>query len=341
MTSASDSIAIDRPLVATFPNHVENGREYHGYRRGMYMYPCDQAERERMDEMNQLFLVARRNALHKAPIVTADNEPPRILDLGCGTGIWCMDMAEKYEKYQAEVWGMDLANIQPQQIHPSIRLRVPRDYESPWNLGQESFNLIHLRLGNGSVSNWPEMYSNIYRSVAWSRGMIAHVCNLLTLDRHLKPGIGFFEQVEMDLEPRCDDGTLPANATIRHWYNSLAQATYLANRPIAYRHDTRQMLEAQGFTEIEEEVIRVPLSGWTKVPHEQAMSRWYSLALTEGLEAYSLGPLTREPCLWPREDVHRYCKEVEREILNIHNHTYNTMCVVAAPALRFRDTDKN
>ena len=47
-----------------------------------------------MDEMNQLFLVARRNALHKAPIVTADNEPPRILDLGCGTGIWCMDMAE-------------------------------------------------------------------------------------------------------------------------------------------------------------------------------------------------------------------------------------------------------
>lgn len=131
----------------------------------------------------------------------------------------------------------------------------------------------------------------------------------------------------MDFEPRCDDQTLPADARIRQWYNSLAQATSLANRPIAYRHDTKDMLVAQGFVDIEEEVIRVPLSEWPPSSYEKDMSRWYSLTLTEGLEAYSLGPLTREPCSWPREDVVRYCKEVQQEIRNRNYHTYNHMYV--------------
>ncbi|KAL9614201.1 MAG: hypothetical protein Q9167_001289 [Letrouitia subvulpina] len=111
---------------------------------------------------------------------------------------------------------------------------------------------------------------------------------LTLLDSHLRPKIGYFEQVEMDFEPRCDDQTLPPDARIRQWYNSLAQATYLANRPIAYRHDTREMLAAQGFVDIEDEVIRVPLSEWSASGYEKDMSRWYSLTMTEGLEAYSL-----------------------------------------------------
>ncbi|KAL8945477.1 MAG: hypothetical protein Q9211_000015 [Gyalolechia sp. 1 TL-2023] len=116
-----------------------------------------------MDCMHALFREARRKRLHEYPLVSY-GEPPRVLDLGCGTGLWCMDMATSYP--DAEIWGMDLANIQPEQILPNIRFRVPRDYESPWNLGEDSFDLIHLRLGCGSVSNWNEVYSSTFRSVA-------------------------------------------------------------------------------------------------------------------------------------------------------------------------------
>lgn len=45
-----------------------------------------------MDIYHKLFLVARRENLHQAPI--NPNWQPRILDLGCGTGIWAIDMAE-------------------------------------------------------------------------------------------------------------------------------------------------------------------------------------------------------------------------------------------------------
>jgi len=58
----------------------------------MYMYPCDEPEKDRMDIYHKLFLVARREHLHQAPI--PQHWAPRILDIGCGTGIWAIDMAE-------------------------------------------------------------------------------------------------------------------------------------------------------------------------------------------------------------------------------------------------------
>lgn len=51
-----------------------------------------QPEKDRMDIYHKLFLVARRDQLHQAPI--PHQWEPRILDLGCGTGIWSIDMAE-------------------------------------------------------------------------------------------------------------------------------------------------------------------------------------------------------------------------------------------------------
>jgi len=55
-----------------------------------------QSEKDRMDIYHKLFDVARRGQLHQAPISTTASsyDPPRILDLGCGTGIWAIDMAE-------------------------------------------------------------------------------------------------------------------------------------------------------------------------------------------------------------------------------------------------------
>lgn len=49
-----------------------------------------------MDIYHKLFNVARREQLHQAPVphMTQNGDPPRILDVGCGTGIWAIDMAE-------------------------------------------------------------------------------------------------------------------------------------------------------------------------------------------------------------------------------------------------------
>lgn len=56
-----------------------------------------QTEMERLDIYNHIiYTVARNGSLHKVPLLPSGNIIPqlRILDVGCGTGIWAIEMAE-------------------------------------------------------------------------------------------------------------------------------------------------------------------------------------------------------------------------------------------------------
>lgn len=139
--------------------------------------------------------------------------------------------------------------------------------------------------------------------------------------RHLKPGFGWLEHVEIDMAPRCDDGSLPPNCQLATWYRLVMDATARAYRPMAYNADTRLMLERQGFVEIQEQVIKVPLNPWPADPHLKDIGRWYNLGLTQGLEAMTLAPLTRMSG-WNKADVERLCSEVKREICSKKFHAY-------------------
>ena len=60
---------------------------------------------ERLDIYNHIiYTVARNGSLHKVPLVPSGNIPPhlRILDVGCGTGIWAIEMAE----YVGLLWAL-------------------------------------------------------------------------------------------------------------------------------------------------------------------------------------------------------------------------------------------
>ncbi len=51
---------------------------------------------ERLDIYNHIiYTVARKGSLHKVPLTPGNIIPQlRILDVGCGTGIWAIEMAE-------------------------------------------------------------------------------------------------------------------------------------------------------------------------------------------------------------------------------------------------------
>ncbi|KAK8872335.1 methyltransferase LaeA [Apiospora arundinis] len=115
----------------------KNGRCYGCYSHSLL--PVDDMEQERLDIMHEFFTVARKvisddqnrlqsiNGLHVRPLLC--NEPQRILDLGCGTGIWCIDMADQYPGASIIGWDLSL-RMQPEKIAPRMQF-LPRDITDP------------------------------------------------------------------------------------------------------------------------------------------------------------------------------------------------------------------
>jgi methylase of polypeptide subunit release factors len=63
----------------------------------------------RLDIMHHIYNMLLGGRLHAAPL--DEERTQRILDVGTGTGIWAVEMADQFP--QAEVIGTDLSPIQP------------------------------------------------------------------------------------------------------------------------------------------------------------------------------------------------------------------------------------
>ncbi|ODH53282.1 hypothetical protein GX48_00478 [Paracoccidioides brasiliensis] len=299
-------------------SYEENGRQYHEFRRGIYMYPCDEAEQDRLDIFHRMLLAARRT-LHSVPISnalppmgnlrsgppSAVDQGPRILDLGCGTGIWALDMAAQYP--HAYVLGIDLTAMQPREHPPNCNFLAPRDFESPWSFGEEPWDMIHLQMGCGSVSNWPSLYQKVIQ--------------------HLRPGTGYFEQVEVDFEPRCHD-ELPDQPLTR-WYKNLKDATNEANRPIAHNRSTTHMLKEAGFVDTKHDMVGLPLNTWPDDKYEKDVGKWHSFAFSKSIYALILAPLFRVKH-WTVEEIDSLAQEVRTQLFDKQHRMYNLLHVYTA-----------
>ncbi|KAE8151031.1 putative methyltransferase [Aspergillus avenaceus] len=285
------------------PYYEENGRMYHAFRKGVYMLPCDEQEQDRLDIFHKLFTEARvGDGLIYAPHPTNG----RFLDLGCGTGIWAIDVANKFP--DSYVVGVDLAPIQPSNHPRNCEFYAPFDFESPWALGEDSWDFVHLQMGCGSVMGWTNLYRRIHA--------------------HLRPG-AWFEQVEIDFEPRCDDRPLEGLA-VRQWYHLLKQATQDAMRPISHNaRDTIKDLQEAGFTEIDHQMVGLPLNPWHIDNHERKVARWYNLAISESIENLSLAPFSRV-FGWDLDRIRHIASEVKSEAFNKEIHTYNILHIYQA-----------
>ena len=222
----------------------ENGRRYHAYKAGQYMFPNDEAELERMDieHHNQGLQLG---APHMAPLV----QPQEILDLGTGSGVWVIDMADQYPS--AVVIGTDLSPIQPTWVPPNVRFEID-DFEEEWTFGRDRFDFVHARLLIGSVSNWPRLFKQAFDS--------------------LKPG-GYFEDSETETWVYCDDGTFPQDGACAKWDHWFNEACGKFGRIIPKADQYKKWLEEAGFVDVEQRIIKRPTNDWPKDPKMKEIGR--------------------------------------------------------------------
>lgn len=215
--------------VVNFP--VENGRRYHAFREGTYVFPNDEPEQDRMDLQHEMYKRAVFNKLHLAPL-PGNMKDKRILDLGTGTGIWCVEMADQYP--EAEVIGNDFSPVQPTFVPRNVKFEVD-DIESPWTHTQK-FDYIHARFLAGAIADWPALIRRCYDA--------------------LQPG-GFIECQDGDFMSYSEDGS-SKGTWLEKWNTEFVAAAKQGGRivtrvrlPLGIWPKEKQLKEVGAFNHIQ------------------------------------------------------------------------------------------
>lgn len=218
---------------STYYFRYENGRRYHAYREGQYVLPNDDEEQERLDLQHHIWRLLLDGNLFTAPLT----DPTRILDLGTGTGIWAIDVAD--ELPSSEVIGVDLSPIQPGWVPPNCKFYID-DYEGDWTYSDaEKFDYIHGRALSGTLSDWPKFYRQVYE--------------------HLKPG-GWIEMQEYDAWIFSDDDSCDRAPWTMEWVERLDEASRSFGKQINVAKHHKQWITDARFVDISEDVHRVSSS---------------------------------------------------------------------------------
>lgn len=107
--ATDDESAVTSSITSSIEAYrQENGRTYHSYKDGSYLFPNDEDESDRLDFQHAIFLRSLRGQLYLAPI---PEDVQNVLDIGTGTGIWAIDFADEFPS--ARVIGTDLSPTQP------------------------------------------------------------------------------------------------------------------------------------------------------------------------------------------------------------------------------------
>ncbi|KAJ4419232.1 hypothetical protein N0V85_001111 [Neurospora sp. IMI 360204] len=143
-STASDNSHISL-TPAFYHHHISPyGRRYHGFQSScVYILPNDPPEQDREDFLHRLSLGLTYGRHFLSPI--GDNLN-KILDLGCGTGKWTVEVADKFPF--AKVVGVDLSPIQPVMNPENVEWWVDDVEDEEENFFETEGNdyaLVHAR----------------------------------------------------------------------------------------------------------------------------------------------------------------------------------------------------
>lgn len=258
--------------------------------------PNDEAEQTRLNIIHQLYLILLNGKLTAAPIT---RDAPRILDIGTGPGDWVVEMSGLHP--EATIIATDIGVFDAGIGHvdlPNVLFQL-EDARDEWTY-HEPFDLVHLRGLSGAFQDWSYIYQQAFKN--------------------LNPG-GYIEV--SDADPAADTLTLPNsnNSYLSIYASAMRSAAETAGYPRDLGHLRPAMLSAAGFVDVRVLEREGPIGLWPEDTLEKTLGKMALIAILEGLEAYSLRPLTATS-KWTADEVRDLCEKVKVELMAAKRMTF-------------------
>ncbi|KAM3413477.1 hypothetical protein BST61_g11599 [Cercospora zeina] len=310
----------DTSSLSTYEWTYLNGRRYASSSLGHYFMPNDEPEIQRLNEQHCILTQLKGSRLHFAPLPSASH-PIRILDIGCGSGIWCLEMADKYPN--AQITGMDVSPIQPTKNRPYNVTWIVQDMEAndwPFPSQQQAdgtegyFDLIHLSLVHGCVSDWEQFMRKVARYLVpggWVEHQEFSLCRQYTVDAQ-------GQKIDMGGDV---DNLLP----FFKWNRLMEQAAMKRGRQLQLGPHLKEYQAKAGLVAVEERVFAHKWGTWMEDPQERELGERTLLSAMNGMEGFTTALFT-QALGWSWEDTKSFIVDVKqnmrddsiRKVIDLH-----------------------
>ncbi|KAI2777396.1 S-adenosyl-L-methionine-dependent methyltransferase [Daldinia loculata] len=299
-----------------------HGRRYHSKSWGDtdYWTPNDEIQANSMDLTHHTLTLLLHDRIFLAPI---GDDPRKVLEVGCGTGIWAIDFADAFP--HCEVIGTDISPTQPSWVPGNLRFEMDDFNLTPWTFQPASFDFVHMRYLCGAVLNWDAVYAEAFRAV--------------------RPGTGWVETLEPALRIRSDDGSVCEGdgSALAAWgplfeegarrYENRNRVPGSANsgpsRPMNVVEDGTMegAFRRAGFVDIVTHTIKCPLTPNSNDPHLREVGLYAHATMEEGMEGFLLYLFT-QGLGWTHEQVILYLSRVRKELRDRRKSPYSLVKVI-------------
>jgi SAM-dependent methyltransferase len=293
--------------ITDYPVHW--GRRYHRYREGAYPFPNDDYESERLDNQHDICTEYFNGRLFFAPLDTKACR--QVLDIGTGTGIWPIQLAESNQLPSAQITGIDLSAIQPELVPKNVTFEIQDCTDTDWCRERGTIDYIHSRFMAGSLASWKRL--------------------LRTSRRHLKPGDGWLELHEIHPTPLSDDSTMPATWKFLEWEELIHQtARKKLNPPKSTRvaEHLKPWMEESGFIDVDQFIYKIPLGPWARDKKLKKIGADMCSNWASGLQGFSYKILGDEGLGWSRDEIELNLVDVRKSLAMKEVHCYVRYYVV-------------
>ena len=209
------------------------------------------------DLQHQIWLRTLDGQLFTAPIdletIITEGEAFDVLDVGCGSGSWAIDLALRCPHLR--ILGVDITPpVLPDDLQTSNVTFLKADVEQDWYFATNTkFRYIHGRMLQSGIHDWPALLQKCWE--------------------HLAPD-GWLELIDVEHPFRCD--ALPSEASamppfVRFGY--AAEEAWKSNG-LDYRATLKhkERFRALGFQSVSDRTVRWPLGSWEQAENEKVFA---------------------------------------------------------------------